>query len=74
MSLCERKECCSWESGRDEDDCEDCVDGRDIQVVSDYASTCDGCGELTPHEEMTMDKETQLGYCPKCQEEMGLDL
>jgi len=49
-------------------DCESCdtIDGRWITAVSDYASTCDGCGELCSHEIMTMDPKTQLGYCPEC--------
>jgi len=48
--------------------CDDdsCQDGRTLEVVNQYASTCDGCGELTHHELMEMDEETQLGYCPKC--------
>jgi hypothetical protein len=71
MPKCENKECYLWESGRDEDDCDECVDGRDTEVVSDYASTCDGCGELTLHEEMKMNEETQLGYCEKCVGEMS---
>jgi len=51
-------------------DCESCdsIDGRWIQAVCEYASTCDGCGELTLHEAMQMDDETQLGYCATCQE------
>lgn len=52
---------------------ESCQDGRTLECVNQYASTCDGCAELTNHEEMEMememDKETQLGYCPKCVEE-----
>ena len=40
--------------------------GRYMEVVNCYASTCDGCSELTMHELMTMDEETQLGYCEKC--------
>ena len=47
----------------------DTIDGRWVQAVSDYASTCDGCQELTHHEEMSMDVSTQLGYCEKCTEE-----
>jgi hypothetical protein len=48
--------------------CDSCdtIDGRFIGAVSDYASTCDGCGELTMHEALAMDPETQLGYCEKC--------
>ena len=41
--------------------------GRYMEVVNQYASTCDGCSELTMHENMTMDEETQLGYCETCQ-------
>ena len=48
------------------EDCDDCVDFRYMPAVNDYASTCDGCAELTMHELMWMDEETQLGYCEKC--------
>ncbi|MFZ2225814.1 MAG: hypothetical protein WA064_00120 [Candidatus Moraniibacteriota bacterium] len=64
MAECKIKECPSWESGREE--CDDCVEGRDIGVVCEYASTCDGCGELFSHEELEMDPETYLGYCEEC--------
>jgi hypothetical protein len=37
-----------------------------MEAVNEYASTCDGCAELTMHEEMWMDPKTQLGYCEKC--------
>jgi hypothetical protein len=47
---------------------EDCQDGRYLPAVNEYASTCDGCAELTSHEEMVMDKNTQLGYCEICVE------
>ena len=48
--------------------CETCdtVDGRWIQAVSDYASTCDYCQELTSHCLMEMHEETQLGLCDNC--------
>jgi hypothetical protein len=46
-------------------DC-DSVDGRWIEAVAEYASTCDGCGELCHHDLMEMDEETQLGYCQMC--------
>jgi len=51
---------------------EECSDeeeicGRYTEAVNEYASTCDGCQELTHHAEMTMDEITQLGYCPECQ-------
>lgn len=49
----------------DQDNC-DCIDGRFIEAVNEYTSTCDLCGELTSHELMEMDLETQLGYCSKC--------
>lgn len=42
---------------------EDETEGRFIEAVAEYASTCDGCGELTMHEAMTMNVKTQLGYC-----------
>lgn len=49
-------------------DCDSCgtFQGRWISAVSDYASTCDGCGELTHHDLMEMDPLTQLGYCREC--------
>ncbi len=56
-----------------EEGCDDSclfVEGRDMQAVCEYASTCDGCFELTLHEEMAMDPETQLGYCEDCQKKM----
>lgn len=45
---------------------DDIEGGRYLPAVSDYASTCDGCGELNSHELMWMDEATQLGYCEKC--------
>jgi len=63
---CNQEDCPDWERGKEE--CEDCVDGRFIGAVCEYASTCDGCGDLTPHDEMSMD-ENQLGHCEKCQAE-----
>jgi hypothetical protein len=50
-------------------DCDRCdtIDGRWIEAVSEYASTCDGrCHELTHHDRLSMDPETQLGYCQEC--------
>jgi len=44
----------------------DTIDGRWIEAVSEYASTCDGCGELAMHADLEMDEATQLGYCEKC--------
>ena len=46
-----------------------CILGRYMEVVNNYASTCDGCQELTMHEDMMMDEETQLGYCEDCVDE-----
>jgi len=53
---------------------EECYDeneicGRYMEAVNEYASTCDGCYELTMHDMMTMDKETQLRYCEECNKE-----
>ena len=42
--------------------------GRNIEVVNEYASTCDGCQELTSHELMEMNDRTQLGFCEVCVE------
>lgn len=71
--MCEYKECWTWDETRKKDECDACVDGRDMQVVSEYASTCDGCQELTSHDLMVMDKNTQLGYCEECKSKI-LDL
>lgn len=49
--------------------CDQCetIDGRYMSEVNEYASTCDGpCADLTSHVELTMDPETQLGYCADC--------
>jgi len=64
MPICEYTDCTLWEPGMEE--CDDCIDGRYIGAVCEYASTCDECGELTSHVEMTMDEITQLGYCEDC--------
>jgi hypothetical protein len=45
-----------------------------MEVVNEYASTCDWCGELTSHEEMEMDPITQLGYCPNCIKELPAEI
>ncbi len=47
-------------------ECDCCIDNRVLEVVWEYASTCDGCSEMTHHDLLTMDKNTQLGYCPEC--------
>lgn len=56
------------ESCKPNGDCDRCntIDGRNIEAVSEYASTCDWCGELTHHDLMEMDPGTQLGYCKEC--------
>ncbi len=64
---CKYKECTVWYP--DCGECDDCVDGRLIELVSEYASTCDGCGELTHHDHLEMNEKTQLGYCEKCEKE-----
>ena len=49
--------------------CHNCntVDGRFMDVVNEYASTCDGqCAEQFSHDDLHMDPETQLGYCAAC--------
>lgn len=52
----------------DEKPCPDdlAICGRTLEVVNEYASTCDGCSELTHHDLMVMDSKTQLGYCEMC--------
>lgn len=58
--------CCSY--CPPDGDCERCdtIDGVNMEAVNCYASTCDGCAELTMHVDMEMDPHTQLGYCPAC--------
>ena len=57
-------------------DCESCgtIDGRFMEEVNTYASTCDLCADLTLHEEMAMDPNTQLGYCKKCIPKLSLEI
>lgn len=48
-------------------------EGRRIDCICDYASSCDGCGELTHHDCMACedDEEGQpLGYCIKCRPDL----
>jgi len=59
-------------SQSEQDSC-DSIDGRWIEAVSEYASSCDGCGELTLHELMIADEKTQLGYCASCARKMGIE-
>lgn len=60
------KERRDWLGYPSEEDGEDEIDGRWIDAVAEYASSCDGCCELTSHEEMEMDNDTQLGFCKEC--------
>ena len=48
--------------------CDSCrtMDGRWMEEVNSYASTCDACGEQTMHSEMEMNEENQLGTCQEC--------
>src|SRR5690349_16948001 len=57
--------CAACEPNGNCDKC-DTIDGRFMEAVNEYASTCDWCSELTMHESMVMDSETQLGYCEEC--------
>ena len=57
------------QNASDECDCDDVCEGRYIPAVCEYASTCDGCCELTHHENLTMDLRTQLGYCEECMQD-----
>ncbi|HEX3100063.1 MAG TPA: hypothetical protein VHQ41_03800 [Patescibacteria group bacterium] len=45
-------------------------EGRNMEAISDYASTCDGCYDHTAHQLMSMDPQTQLGYCAHCLEKI----
>lgn len=69
---CKNTDCWAWKPGRIEDECDDCVDGRFIGAVSEYASTCDNCGEFTHHSSMVADEKTQLGYCEDCAKKLGM--
>ena len=44
----------------------DTIDGRYIECVNEYASTCDRCAKLTHHDHLTIDLATELGYCDDC--------
>jgi hypothetical protein len=56
--------------------CDPCgtVYGRFMEVVNEYASTCDWCADLTMHDQMRMDPVTQLGYCKKCVPKLPADI
>lgn len=72
MPECKITDCDFWKPGKDTFDCGDCYEGRYIPETCEYASTCDGCGELEMHEALSMDPRTQLGYCKKCAPAHGL--
>lgn len=57
--------CEMCESSGNCDSC-DTIDGRWMEAVNEYASTCDFCCQLTSHDDMEMDPLTQAGYCPDC--------
>ena len=52
--------------------CESCgglsllFEGRDVECISQYALTCDGCHELKHIYHLIEDPKTNLGYCEKC--------
>lgn len=65
------------EQCRSNGDCDACntIDGRFIEAVCEYASTCDGeCMELTHHDLLCMDPVTQLGYCQSCIPKLPKDI
>lgn len=62
---CHNVRCPDAEKNGNCDSC-DTIDGRYMEFVNLYASTCDGCMKLTRHDTMEMDGETQFGYCEKC--------
>jgi len=71
MTICQEKDCPEWEPNKKE--CDDCIDGRLLEAVNDYASTCDGCAEQTRHDIMYYDEEADLGYCEECARKMNVD-
>ena len=52
--------------------CDSCnsFEGRNMEAIFDYASTCDGCMVLTHYQGMSMDPQTQLRYCDECLEKI----
>ena len=57
--------------------CESCdsFEGRGIEQISEYASTCDECGELVHHDlqRIPPDSGDQLGYCWLCRPDLFED-
>lgn len=72
--------CCNGNGGYKCEDCEpdgfcescDTFEGRGIEQISEYASTCDGCGDLVHHDLQRIPPETgdQLGYCEDCRPDL----
>jgi len=53
----------------------DTIDGRGVEAVAEYASTCDTCGELCMHV-LLRDRcdGSQLGDCPACRKKQADEL
>lgn len=64
-------ECCA-----NNGDCDNCgtIDGRWMEAVNEYASTCDHCAEITHHSLLTMDTSSQLGYCEDCVSKVSVEI
>lgn len=52
--------------------CESCdsFEGRWIESICEYASTCDGCHELVHHDLQRTEGDSQLGYCANCRPDL----
>lgn len=69
---CYNTHCKDCEPNGNCDVCET-IDGRYMEAVNDYASTCDVCCELTHHDLFAyIDPVTQLGCCESCFEKGNL--
>lgn len=68
--ICQETDCPLWEPNKVE--CDDCLDGRDMEVVYEYATTCNDCGELMDRGLMSQDEVTKHFYCEECAENRGL--
>lgn len=72
--------CCNGAGGRKCDQCEpdgfcdycETFEGRGIEQICEYASTCDGCGELVHHDlqRIPPGSNDQLGYCWDCRPDL----
>jgi len=74
--------CCCRPDGRCSDCqpdgfCETCdtFEGRGIDQINEYASTCDGCYELVHHDLQRIPdgSDDQLGYCEECRPDLFID-